>query len=209
MADKSVPMRWKLYALINGFWISGLEVFASNKFFAEKLQCTERHIQGCLEDLEGLKVIRREVHGMDRKIYPATNPAFVPARTGSSQSHEPSVRHNSVSNSDSLIIETEEKPRRATYAESVGYASNRVKPIRLKGEEVSGRKFVNALAQEKHIASCLRAGYSEEEILTCFVSLRADEFWGPRGVDFGTVASQIGKAKKADEPIMSFGKPKN
>lgn len=103
LEDKSVPMRWKLYALINGFWIAGLEVFASNAFFAEKLKCTERHIQNCLEDLEKDKVLRRVGVSQQRRIVPwGTNPEFVGGRTGSSKWDEPSVRHNSDSNSDSL-----------------------------------------------------------------------------------------------------------
>ncbi len=106
--DKSVPMRWKLYALINGFWVSGKKVFASNHFFADKLGCTERHIQNCLEELENLGVLERIGVSQNRTIVPkGTNPAFVGGRTGSSKGDEPSVRHISDSISDSYFGEAD------------------------------------------------------------------------------------------------------
>lgn len=104
------------------------------------------------------------------------------------------------------IVKESEKPQRATYAEIVGYASNRVKPILKRCEEIAGTRYPNERVQETNISKCLRAGYSEEQIIACFESLLADEFWGNKGVDLGTVYSQIGKAKKAPEVIKSYGK---
>jgi hypothetical protein len=105
MEDKSVPMRWKLYSLINGFWLSGKTVFASNSFFAEKLGCSERHIQNCLEDLEKEGVLERVGMSQNRTIVPkGTNTGFVGGRTGSSKGDEPGVHHNSDSNSDSKTV---------------------------------------------------------------------------------------------------------
>ena len=112
MSDTSVPMRWKLYALVNGFSIGGKTVFASNKFFAEKLGCSERHVQNCLEELEKLGVLERTGVSQNRKIVPkGTNPAFVGGRTRGSKGDEPSVHHTSVSNSDSLTCELEDEIR--------------------------------------------------------------------------------------------------
>jgi len=112
VSDTSVPMRWKLYALVNGFWIGGKTVFASNKFFAEKLGCSERHIQNCLEELEKLGVLERTGISQNRKIVPkGTNPAFVGGRTQSSKGDEPSVHHTSVSNSDSINSAFEDEQR--------------------------------------------------------------------------------------------------
>jgi DNA-binding Lrp family transcriptional regulator len=121
--DKSVPMHWKLYTIINGFWISGKTVFASNQFFAEKLGCTERHIQGCLEKLEEMGLLERIGKSQNRKIVPkGTNPEFVEGRTDSSVRDELSVHHISDSNSDSNtsadepreIVEVFEESERAS-----------------------------------------------------------------------------------------------
>lgn len=102
--DKSVPLHWKLYALINGFWIAGKPVFASNHFFAEKLGCTERYIQICLEKLEKLETVQRIGISQNRTIVPwGTNHEFVGGRTDSSKGDEPAVHHISDSNADSII----------------------------------------------------------------------------------------------------------
>lgn len=95
-----------------------------------------------------------------------------------------------------LSVEEESPIKRKSYSEMKGYATNRVKPIRARGEEIIGHKFPNQLAQEKNIVKCLVAGYSEEQILACFEALLDDKYWGEQGVDFGTVASQIGKGKR-------------
>jgi hypothetical protein len=68
--DTSVPFRWKLFALINGFWLSGRPVFASNSFFAEKIGCGERHIQRSLDNLEKMHLIQRAGDAKHRRIVP-------------------------------------------------------------------------------------------------------------------------------------------
>ena len=100
------------------------------------------------------------------------------------------------SEAEPRVVEESEKPQRQTYEERVGYPSSRVKPIRSLGEEIGGKRYTNPFAQEKCIATMLQTGYSEEEIMSCFRELLEDEFWSSRGVDFKTVLSQIGKAKR-------------
>lgn len=117
IADKSVPLHWKLYTLINGFWISGNEVFASNSYFAKKLGCSERYIQDCLKTLEDMKLLRRDGVSQNRRILPwGANQQFVGGRTDSSKGNEPAAHHISVSNSDNLTISAEgaesERPKR-------------------------------------------------------------------------------------------------
>lgn len=77
LKDPSVPIHWKLYGVINGFWISGKPVFASNAFFAEKLGTTDRHIRRSLEHLEGLGLLDRQIDGLQRYIYPGGRTASV------------------------------------------------------------------------------------------------------------------------------------
>jgi hypothetical protein len=68
MKDESVPVKWRLYGLVNGFWINGLPVYASNGFFAEKLNCTERHISRAFEELEKEGLLTRNINGYKRLI---------------------------------------------------------------------------------------------------------------------------------------------
>jgi hypothetical protein len=103
VTDASVPDYWKLYAILNGFWISGLPVFASNQWFAAKLKCSERNVQAGLKKLEGMGLLTRNIKGLERFILPGgTKPEFVPPRSQSSRRDEARVRHISDSNSDNL-----------------------------------------------------------------------------------------------------------
>lgn len=105
MTDPTVPMHWKLYALINGFWIAGKPVFASNAFFAEKLGCSERYVRDCLSKLEEIGVVLREGKSQNRRIVPAARVeeggtgSSAQGGTSGSVREEPAVPHISVSNS--------------------------------------------------------------------------------------------------------------
>jgi len=68
--DPSVPLKWKLYCLINGFWVSGKPVFASNDYFSEKLGCSDRHVRDCLLELEKMFLITRHGKSQNRRIIP-------------------------------------------------------------------------------------------------------------------------------------------
>lgn len=70
LKDPAVPLRWKLYTILNGFWISGKPVFASNMWFAEKLGCSDRTIRECLLELEKMYLITRHGSSQKRRIIP-------------------------------------------------------------------------------------------------------------------------------------------
>lgn len=101
--DPSVPLRWKLYTIINGFWISGKPVFAGNEFFAEKLGCSERHVRECLLELEKMYLITRHGSSQKRRIIPGghgvdpdeegRSPELRGGGTGSSAGEEPRAPH--------------------------------------------------------------------------------------------------------------------
>lgn len=110
--DAAVPMHWKLYAIINGFWISAKPVFASNAFFAKNLKCSERYVRDCLEKLEAMEVITREGQSQNRRIVPgsarggtSSSSQFRGGGTSSSTRAEPAVPHTSDSISDRVIPE--------------------------------------------------------------------------------------------------------
>lgn len=70
MDDQSVPVRWRLYGVINGFWIGGKSVYASNNWLSKQLQCSERQISRALEELEKMGLITRNIEGYKRLILP-------------------------------------------------------------------------------------------------------------------------------------------
>lgn len=101
--DSAVPLHWKLYTIINGFWISGKPVFASNAFFAEKLKCSERHIRSCLEKLEEMNLLERTGKSQNRTIVPkGGSGSSYQDGTDSSVRAEPAVPHISDSNAVQL-----------------------------------------------------------------------------------------------------------
>lgn len=104
--DKSVPLHWKLYTLVNGFWIAGKPVFASNAFFADKLKCTERNVQLCLVKLEKMGLLERVGRSQNRRITPAGGRTRTSSPSKRDEATvraggEATVRHISDSNSDS------------------------------------------------------------------------------------------------------------
>ena len=53
MKDQSVPARWRVLGIINGFLINGLDCYASNEWFMDKLGCTsEQTISNAFKELE-------------------------------------------------------------------------------------------------------------------------------------------------------------
>lgn len=109
LEDSSVPFRWKLYALLNGFWISGKEVFASNEWIAKKLKCSERQVQRTIKELEDLGLLSRQGVSQNRRIMPGTTPAVVGGRRQKAQGDDASRPHISDSIADNIIISSFEK----------------------------------------------------------------------------------------------------
>lgn len=66
--DAAVPLRWKLYAILNGFWMNGKTVYSKNAWFSETLKCDERTIQKCLADLETQGLITRQENDKGARI---------------------------------------------------------------------------------------------------------------------------------------------
>lgn len=118
ISDPAVPFRWKLYTLLNGFWIAGKPVFASNAWFAEKLGCSERTIQEGLLELERMYLITRHGGPKKRRIIPGghgtppesenslPHPQCEEPHTQRAPITTPSVPHIADSNADNKIGET-------------------------------------------------------------------------------------------------------
>lgn len=70
MGDTSVPIKWRLYGYLNGFWIGGKTMYATNQHLAEHLKCSERQVSRCLEDLEKDGLLTRDIQGFKRLILP-------------------------------------------------------------------------------------------------------------------------------------------
>ncbi len=101
--------------------------------------------------------------------------------------------------------EDEDRPKRATYAETMGYDTKATDRLLKRSEEFIGHRWPALGKQKGQIAKILRAGYTEEQVWSCFEGLGDDEWWSEKGYDWATVASEIAKAKKKKQPIKSYG----
>lgn len=194
ITDKSVPVHWRLYALINGFWINGLSVYASNKYFAEKLECTERHISGCLEILEKMGLLTRNIQGYNRLILQGgMNPQFKGGGSPISALHEPPVQPIAISNAINtntadadLRIEDENPRKTKTKPEASVY-----EPLLRWSEERTGRKFVARLKQYAALKRAKDAGIGPARLKERWADLEEKNFHKENGLDWNMVVSSF------------------
>lgn len=107
LKDETIGVKWKIYAIVNGFWVSGKTCWGGNKFFAEQLGVSERQIRNGMNQLEEDGYIRREIKGNIRYVYPAGKvvEAEVPVpRGGTPASAEAEVPVPHIS--DSISVNT-------------------------------------------------------------------------------------------------------
>lgn len=197
--DPSVPLKWKLYTIINGFWIAGKPVFASNRFFAEKLGCTERHIQDCLAELEKEHLITRHGKSQNRRIIPG-------GRTDSSWRDEPSdvvrdeptVHHISDSIADNLmitakadflVVSEEEKPRAPKDSHTKQYNAL-IDWLR----ELTGAPVKNVGKQYKWLKLAREYDYNPTQLKKKAAELWDNSFYKTSGMDWQTVVQAIDKS---------------
>lgn len=101
LKDKSVPARWRVLGVINGFILNGGCFYGSNEWLMEQLGCSQQTISTAFAELEELKEIRTERTKRSRLVYKTsrdTNQLVSEIQTDSSRDPSQLVP-NSVSNS--------------------------------------------------------------------------------------------------------------
>lgn len=205
LQDESIGVKWKLYAIINGFWIGGKTCFGGNEFFAAKLGVSERQIRNGLSQLEEDGYIERVITGNLRVIRPKAHvvEAEVSLPGGGSQSSaeaEAALPHISVSISESIITAKpsaltgftveEEKPRKPQepknttkrYQELVEWLRDLTgAPMPVLGKQYAALKR----AREADI-SITRLKDRAEELMN-------DAFYRDKGFDWADVVSSFNK----------------
>jgi hypothetical protein len=109
LKDEAVPARWKVLATVQGFWISGKTLYATNEWIQKKLGYSRRQIQYALSELEKMNLITRNVHGMNRLILPGGAIRLHGGVQSDDQKSAVGLHHNSVSNSESIISASRKK----------------------------------------------------------------------------------------------------
>lgn len=204
-----------LYMWLCSFANNSGECFPSRSTLAERLGCSERAVDGYIDELIRLGLLIKEQRFSKNKQI--SNNYYLPlggaksARGVAESAPTPSQNLRTelnpvVTQSTKLYTVSEtEREKRPTYSESQGYDTKATQRLLKHSEEFIGHKWPAEGKQKRFIADILRAGFKEEKVWACFVSLGDDEFWGPKGYDWATVSSQIGKVKKTKAPIKSYG----
>ena len=97
------------------------------------------------------------------------------------------------------------KDRKKAESRSAGVQDKKVINEILKwGEVRMGARFPNRLMQITNIAKMLKSGYSGQAIMEEWERLEEDEFWSEKGMHFGVVLNNIGKARRSNSiPTLS------
>jgi len=114
LEDKSVPTHWRLWALINGFFIAGKDFYATNEWVETKLGVKQWAISSAFSKLEELKLISctRSRNSRVVKAYSSfitsDSDQTLPPQCPTTISDSDSPLHNSVSNSESITCDSED-----------------------------------------------------------------------------------------------------
>ncbi len=68
--DKEVPTRWRVWAVINGFFIGGQYCWASNEWLAKKVKSHKDTVSQAVKELEEMNIIKCVRRARGRDIYP-------------------------------------------------------------------------------------------------------------------------------------------
>lgn len=68
--DPSVPIRWRVWAIINGFFINGQYCWASNEYLALQLKVHKDSVSQAIKELEEMEIVRCTRGARSRYIYP-------------------------------------------------------------------------------------------------------------------------------------------
>lgn len=159
--DPGVPARWKVLALVQGFWIAGKTAFATNDWIQKKLGYSRRQVQNALKELEDMDLIVRNVQGMSRIILPGGAAGLRGGRNSQVARGAAGVHHNSVSNSErrggcaksaSATLQVKESQRSMEYVDVD--EDGRESPRRAGGLKPEGKNKVARRLQFKFAEMC-------------------------------------------------------
>lgn len=105
MKDQSVPARWRLLGIINGFAINGKDFYASNEWIMTQLDCSQQTVSSAVKELEDLGEIACERTQRSRVIRRTGTNQLVPPYKPTRVSDTSQLVPNSYSNSDNTLSE--------------------------------------------------------------------------------------------------------
>lgn len=121
MKDQSVPARWRLLGIVNGFHINGKTFYASNDWLMNELDCSQQTVSNAVAELENLGEIRCERTKTSRIIHRKTTNQLVPPykSTGIPDPNQLVPISDSISDSKSSAFEDEQRVKEVPDLEEI------------------------------------------------------------------------------------------
>ena len=199
LKDKSVPARWRVLAVINGFILNGGCFYGSNEWLMEQLGCSEPTVSSAFKELEELKEIRTERTKRTRKVYKTSrDPSSFGSETQVEPARDPSqLLPNSVSNSVKeipalpagvTIEEIPDKPRKEPRPQKAVY-----EPLLRWAEGERGSTFVHRTKQYAALAEARAAGIKSTALKERWLEMAEEEYWVKTGFDWKNVVSSFNR----------------
>jgi hypothetical protein len=74
LKDQAVPVRWRIWAVINGFFVNGQKCWASNEWLGERVGAHKDSVSQAVKELEDMRSVRCERTRRTRLISPVLVP---------------------------------------------------------------------------------------------------------------------------------------
>lgn len=198
MKDQSVPARWRILGIVNGFHINGKDCYASNEWFMSKLGCSQQTVSNGVRELEELGEITCIRTKTKRLIQRKGTNELVGGYKRTRVSDPNQLVPNSISNSISkntvasapAIVEVSENPegreRKAKDEYEVGYEE-----LCKWAESRRGFKFVSKIKQYSALKKARLNGIGPKRLQKRWMELEEQDFFAENGFDFSAVVSSF------------------
>ncbi len=205
MEDQSVPARWRILGIINGFLMNGQDFYGSNEWLMKRLKCSEQTVSNGMKELEKLGVIVCERTRTSRivKRLTLTNLGHGPKATGVSDPNQ--LGTISISNAESdtaragkietvLVSERgEEYSGDSKSPKITGSKKDAYDELIRWSEKERGFKFpkTTVLKQYKAFKLANTNEIKREHLIERWEDMASDKFWQKAGFDWMNVVQEL------------------
>lgn len=204
MKDQSVPARWRVLGIINGFSIAGKPCYASNDWFSKELECSIHTISNAFSELEKSKEIycvRTKRTRVAYRVKPEmeTNFHLRWKPTSISDSNQLNTISDSISDSKhseaQLRIESfNEDGEAREKTERMPKATREAYEVLLRwAESERGSKFVHRTKQYKALKEARTIGLKAADLKERWEEMANDKYWADKGYDWVNVVASFNR----------------
>ena len=217
--DTEVPTRWRVWAVVNGFFVGGKKCWASNEWIGEQVKAHKDTVSQAVKELEALGYFLCERTARTRLISPGNPPMIGTDTYLRSVSTPISDRHErlstSVSNSEKNTSASEDGRRAAILPTFGGEAYQEEKtvqavskisakeklaylPLVRWAEAERGFPFLTTEVgkQLKALKLAKQNGLTALELKERWNEFTEDKFWSVKGFDWMNVVQDFNKRRE-------------